>query len=309
MIRRWLSYLAVWLGCLILFLVYRQWASVAIFAAVSMLPPVSLLLSRRAIRSGSARLDVPATLTRGEGAAFRVTMDCSGPMPEWRAKVRLSHSFRGEEQKLKSGALLPTAHCGTLRLSIRGVYIYDYLGLFRFRLAHPSDLSIAVRPEPKAPEAVPELGAKTHTRWQPRRGGGFSENHDLRLYRPGDSLQQIHWKLSAKTGNLILREPLEPLHSRLLLRLDLAGSPDQLDGKLAQVLWMSQYLLDRELPHHWQVLTAAGIRQFYVHDRESMLSSLDALLSCAPAAAGSVLDHPSNAAWWYYIGGDGDEKV
>lgn len=307
--KRWLSYLAVWLGCLVFFLVYRYWAGVMVFAAVSMLPPVSLLLSRQAVRSSKAVFSLPQALTRGEDARFQIQIDCKGPKPEWRAKVRLRHSFSGETKRLKNGAPLPTGHCGILHLTVRGIYLYDYLGLFRFRLAHPKQVRIPVRPEPIAPKEVPELGAKTHTRWQPRRGGGFSENHDLRLYRPGDNLQQIHWKLSAKTGNLILREPLEPLHSRLLLRLDLSGSAQVLDRKLSNLLWMSRYLLGKQLPHHWQVWTAAGIRHYFITDETTLLSSLDALLDCAPAAEGSVLDRASNAAWWYYIGGDDDEKI
>lgn len=309
MLKRWLSYLAIWLVCLVLFLAYRQWAGVVIFTAVSLLPPVSLMLSRRAVRSSKTVISLPQALTRGEQMPLMICMDCSGAKPEWKAKLFLRHSYTGQQKKIKSGQPLPAEHCGMLRLTVRGIYIYDYLGLFRFRLSHPEQLELPVRPEPLAPKQIPELGAQTQTRWKPRRGGGFSENHDLRLYRPGDSLQQIHWKLSAKTGNLILREPLEPLHSRLLLRLDLRGTPEELDRKMAQLLWMSRHLLSKKLPHHWQALTAGGIRRFYVSDEKSLLASLDALLGCEPASEGSVLDQVSNAAWWYYIGGDDDEEV
>ena len=73
--------------------------------------------------------------------------------------------------------------------------------------------------------------------------------------------------------------------------------------------WNQVYLLGKQLPHHWQVWTAAGIRHYFITDETTLLSSLDALLDCAPAAEGSVLDRASNAAWWYYIGGDDDEKI
>lgn len=307
MARRWLSFLAVWLCCLIFFYAYRQWASVLLFGSISLLPAVALFLSRRAIRSSKLRQDLPAAVNRGEEAGFDVGLCCDGPQPDWRIRAALRHTVTGQKKRLRPGAPLPTAHCGALEISIRGLYIFDILGLFPFRVTRPQRICLPIRPLPIAPDTLPELGNNTAVRWQPRRGGGFSENHDLRLYRPGDNLRQIHWKLSAKTGNLILREPLEPLRSRLLLRLDYSGTPEQIDHKLGVLLWMSRYLLQRNLPHHWQVMTAQGVKTFSCEDEYTLLSSLDELLQCKPATHGSVLDTQSNAAWWYYIGGDAYE--
>lgn len=308
MFKRWIGYLAVWLSCLILFLLHREWSSCIIFAAVTGLPPISLLLMRRTIRSTQPQVRFPKALTLGDTATADVTITCRGPKPCWQARITLQHSFTGEIQKLKPGDPLPTQHCGSLLLSVGGIYILDPLGLFRFRLAQPQQLCIPIRPQAEAPENLPELGDKVSTVWRPRRGGGFSENHDLRLYRPGDSLQQIHWKLSAKTGSLILREPMEALHSRLLLRLDIKGTPEELDRKLSQLLWLSRYLLGKRLPHHWQILSASGLESFSITDEESLTQALDTLLRRFPAMEGSVLQQPSHAAWWYYIGGDSHEE-
>ena len=308
MVKRWIGFLAVWLGCLILFLLHRQWSACMIFAAMTAMPPASLLLMRQAIRSAQLQHHFPNAMTRGDRAFADVQILCRGPKPNWQANIDLQHSFTGEKQKLKPGDPLPAQHCGCLHISISGIYILDPMGLFRFRLAAPQQLRIPIRPLPEAPESVPELGNKVAITWRPRRGGGFSENHDLRLYRPGDSLQQIHWKLSAKTGSLILREPMEPLHSRLLLRLDVKGTPDELDRKLSRLLWLSQYLLGKHLPHHWQILSASGLEAFAVTDEESMTRAMDTLLRRTPATEGSVLQHPANAAWWHYIGGDSHEE-
>jgi hypothetical protein len=164
-------------------------------------------------------------------------------------------------------------------------------------------------PIPEQPMPPPDVDSYLTQAWRPKAGGGFSENHELRLYRPGDSLQQIHWKLSAKTGNLILREPLEPLRNRLLLRLDLSGTAGQIDRKLGILLWLSRYLLSKQLPHYWQVMTEGGVQTFSCQDEYTLLTSLDRLLQCKPAISGSVLDTPANAAWWHYIGGEADETA
>ena len=309
MAKRWLSFMAVWLCCLVFFYAYRQWASVLLFGGVTTLPVVALILSRQVIRSCKLRLDLPAAVNRGEQANFDVGITCEGPRPDWRIRAKMRHSVTGQKKRLRPGAPLPADHCGTWEITLRGLYIFDIMGLFPFRATRPQQISLPIRPQPIAPDAMPELGNHTAVRWQPRRGGGFSENHDLRLYRPGDNPQQIHWKLSAKTGNLILREPLEAVRNRLLLRLDYSGTPKQIDYKLGVLLWMSRYLLSKNLPHHWQVMTGTGIRTFYCEDEYTLLKSLDALLQSQVSTGGSVLDTQANAAWWHYIGGDANETA
>lgn len=309
MIKRWLTYLAVWGLCLILFLTQRQWTCHILFISVCALPPLSLLLMYPTIRSACADVQIPKDLSRGANASLSITVTCRGPKPKWQANMTLQHSFSGRKLRIKPNTSLPVEHCGLLRIHIRGIYLYDYLGLFRFRLTHPDMVEIPVHPEPVPPKSIPELNNRISIRWIPRRGGGYSENHDLRLYRPGDSLHQIHWKLSAKTGKLILREPLEQLCSQLLLRLDLKAPLDELDSKLGQLLLLSQYLLDKQLPHYWQVLTGEGIRSYSITDEESLSKAMDQLLGCSLAKEGSVLDTSSNAAWWHYIGGDSSENT
>jgi len=48
---------------------------------------------------------------------------------------------------------------------------------------------------------------------------------EVREYRPGDRLRSIHWKLSAKEGELMVREETPLFGCPILLFLDLAGMP------------------------------------------------------------------------------------
>ena len=276
---------------------------------VTALPILSLTLISPSIRSSKAEILIPPHVTKGEDVCPTITVTCGGPNPLWQAKMEAKHSFFSKKRRIKPDIPLATDHCGQLVIHMGGVYLYDHLGLFRFRIAAARDYPVAIRPTASLPDSLPDLGNHTGISWQARRGGGYSENHDLRLYRPGDSLQQIHWKLSAKTGNLILREPLEPIHSRVLLRLDLNGTAEQLDEKLGQLLGLSQLLLSKDTPHHWQAMTDAGLQEFHIQDAESLFACLDELLGCGIAASGSVLDTPAMAAWWYYIGGDSHDEA
>ena len=64
-------------------------------------------------------------------------------------------------------------------------------------------------------------------RLQAKKGGGFSEFHENREYRPGDSVRDIHWKLSGKTDKLIVRQAMEPVQRRLVLAVETCGSTSE----------------------------------------------------------------------------------
>lgn len=69
-----------------------------------------------------------------------------------------------------------------------------------------------------------------------RRGEDFSETQSIRPYVPGDPVRQIHWKLSAKTGQTLLREIGLPQTGGILLALEVdgAGTPDAAEASLCR---------------------------------------------------------------------------
>ena len=60
---------------------------------------------------------------------------------------------------------------------------------------------------------------------------GFSEEHELRPYREGDAINLIHWKLSSKYDEPIVREPQELVRKDIVLSVDL---PDDFDNEVAE---------------------------------------------------------------------------
>lgn len=56
------------------------------------------------------------------------------------------------------------------------------------------------------------------------KGRDRSEVFDVRDYREGDSLKSIHWKLSARLGDIIVKEPARPADYDMALFYDLASS-------------------------------------------------------------------------------------
>ena len=99
------------------------------------------------------------------------------------------------------------------------------MGLFRFRCADFPESRTVLYP----PEAQMELilsretvgAAQTEGLMQNRRSSDPSEIFDIRDYVPGDDIRTVHWKLSAKTGSLIVRQASDPSHYDAALLPDL----------------------------------------------------------------------------------------
>lgn len=300
-------YLAVLLGCLVFYIFYRQWLAWMVLLLVLMVPLLSAAVSLPAMLSTQVGIRTPKSALLAEPAEAEMMVRCAMPGPLFRGKLLIQRPMTGEQWRVESPAQLPVEHCGGLRLRVISGYVYDYLGLVRLRLRREGIRSLVVRPRPVAPEISPDLSRYLARGWRPKIGGGFAENHELRLYRPGDNLRQIHWKLTAKTGKLILRESMEPERGRAILTVDLSGSPEELDRKLGRLLWMSKFLLEAEVPHEIYALTGNGVAGYRVQDETTMYRALDSLMWEPCAASGSIQDRKIPASWAYHVGGEPGE--
>lgn len=306
MLLRRIIYLAALVACVIFYAAYQQWFSFFLLVAMLGLPLFSLLLSLFPMLTARAVLNTPKSTTIG--TMQYLDEDCVGllPPPPWQCKVVVERPLTQESWVKEDGDALPTEHCGALNCTIEKAWVCDYLGLFRLPLQKSSPRRILVRPRP-IPMELYTLQKFTVRAWRPKWGGGFAENHELRKYHPGDSVRQIHWKLSAKTGSYILRQPMEPIQDRLQVRMDLRGTPAELDRKLGRLLWLGDKLLDKDLQFDLHVLTGQGIQKWHIADPDTFRKVIDALLVCTPAPSSSSENRTTYSQWQYYIGGEADE--
>ena len=308
MAGRRLIYLATLVGCLAFYIFYRHWLAWFVLLLVLLLPVFSLAVSLPAMLTTQVGIQLPEAVALGDSAKAELVMKCALPRPPFRGSLLVQRPMTGEQWKFKDTARLPTDHCGGLSVQAISGWVYDYLGLFRIRIRRKETGSVVVRPKAVAPEPPPDLSRYLAQGWRPKIGGGFAENHELRLYRPGDNLGQIHWKLTAKTGKLILRESMQPERGRAMLTLDLNGSQPELDKKLGKLLWLSRMLLEAEVAHEIYALTGSGVMCCRVTDEASLIRALDSLLWEPCSKSGSIQDRRLAASWTYHIGGGTDEE-
>jgi len=128
-----------------------------------------------------------------------------------------------------------------LRLSTRFPF-----GLFakisRPILADPVLVYPAVRPL-----ATKEIPAALDAGWRERhRRGGGTGLYNLRPYRPGDDTRLVHWKTSARLGDLILKELEEEdrLRIRLTIEDPVPGTlPDKIEADLSYLASLATHAI------------------------------------------------------------------
>jgi len=122
---------------------------------------------------------------------------------------------------------ISAAHCGTVYVYIKKIKLMDLMGLF----AIPVKSSISGRitslpviyPIQASVESSPVL-TDEGTAFSPHKPGDDpSEIFALREYREGDNNNRIHWKLSSRSENFIVKELSLPVGCRILVAVDFFG--------------------------------------------------------------------------------------
>ena len=294
-------------GLAVLFQIFfRFYLSTFTLVLVALLAPLSVLLSLPAVLGARLTL-APAAgrVVRGEPASFRVGLRPWGGLPVLRPRARLAwrNCLTGEEGRsvlpLEGEVALPVpaAHCGRVTCRVELAWSCDLLGLFPLPLRAPAPAELLCVPEEVEPEVSEALlgGRSEGATLRPRPGGGPGEDYDLRDYRPGDPMRAIHWKLSSKRDELVVREVLEPQRAALVVTYDHFGPPETLDAVFARLQALSRWLLSHDRPHHiqWALPDSGLIQDWAVDSPEELAACLALALSQAgPVEGRSILDQP-----------------
>ena len=306
MTGRRILYLCILAGCTVFYFCYQGWMAWIFLVTVLVLPWFSLVLSLPAMLRFRCELTVPAFAAMGEEAHAVLRGLSKLPQPLFLGRIQVQNRITGARFRHDPRKSLDTDHCGAWTFTAEKVRICDYLGLFALPIRKIQPRTLRIRPLPVPMDNPPDLTRYIARSWRPKFGGGYAENHELRPYRPGDNLNQVHWKLSAKTGSLILREPMEPNRGLVLLTMDLNGTPAELDRKFGRLLTISRHLLAEGLGHEIRCLTGDGVAACPVSNETELIAAVDKLLAC-PAGEGTLLDADTGADWQFHVGGDPGE--
>lgn len=290
------------LGCGLWYLLSGSWLSWVLLLTLAVLPWLSLALTVPALCSFSLTPTGPDHLRAGESGTFLLLGACQMPMPPFHGRIRLQSLRTGETRLYSEEQGFVPEFCGGYQLTVCRAWVSDYLGLVLLPVFRKGRMRLLVRPQPKPIEDLPSLPPENCVNWQPSRSA-YGESYELRPYRPGDSLNRVHWKLSAKTGALTVREAQAPVKQIAAISLTLFGTDQTVDTVLGRLLWLGQLLLERGMDLELHVAADSGTLVLRAEDRAGLLRSVDALL-CLSAPETPAIPEPGQAGTRFTLGGE-----
>lgn len=237
--------------------------------------------------------------TRRERARARRAVSGSRRLPDLAPDAEMTLSIR-----------VPTAARGLLTLSDVGLWCEDPFGLVARRITTAPPAHVIVYPVPAAAAATgPPTGARPGGRERSSASGATNalsgdELSGLRPYAPGDRLTRLHWPSLARSGELVVREFLEPHAGSLALLVDLrpsAHTGDSVERTISRAAGFGLAALERGLTV--ELCTSTGERLVVTPNTagpQTMLRAL-ALLGAATAPPAVVRrwgNRPTGGAVW-----------
>ena len=207
----------------------------ALFIVFSLLYSfISVLLTRLRLRV-SMRLS-SEKLLRGEKAEMRLIAGKRGLLPVYPLEITVlcddtPFYLTTQPAYSREAALslpLPTQHVGVFSAAIADYAFSDIFGLFRWRVRPQKEkaLSFMVLPRPFEVEKLHFLNSDDGSASPNRSTEDLSSPEDVRAYRLGDPLNRIHWKLSARKRELIVRRFETPAPPDTLVLLNCSRPGD-----------------------------------------------------------------------------------
>lgn len=116
---------------------------------------------------------------------------------------------------------LDTSRVGLVSIALKEATLIDAIGTDRSKLFCAFEGSYAVYPSIPQVDAyfgrLAQTDSSNATYDQDKKGRDESEVFDLRDFRRGDAMRTVHWKLSARFEDLVVREASRPVDSRTIL--------------------------------------------------------------------------------------------
>lgn len=153
-----------------------------------------------------------------------------------------------------------TSHIGIVKAEIQSVSATDLLHFFTMTLPYTPVVEVPVFPEITPNEDLPETpsadGIDEYTE-SDAKGNISSDIREIRQYQPGDRLQRIHWKLSAKLDDLFVKEMAHTSILSLVLLPEL--TKEEIEPTVSNLLGCIKTLQDREERFEVGLFNAAAV--------------------------------------------------
>lgn len=309
MLRNKLRYLLLLAAGGLLSILYNAYYMGIIFLAIVMMP--FLLFGLLSYCFGKIRAElVTATHVVNKGEMIPISIQLNNPtiFPISCVKAFLTYQNAYSDHKFKKTVTfsldyrsrtsvicnLSSQYAGNLEITLEGIRIYDYMKLFSLKRKRKGEVRVAVLPDYyeipgddlfNNTMQLSDSDSYSHT----HKGDDPSEVFEIREYREGDRLQRVHWKLSCKQNQLMIKEFSDPLNCSILLFVNLSIPEGNrvlpfMDALLETVLSLSYTFITKGRQHYlsWYDVKAGSCQRIRVTREKDLFEAVDSLLQAQP---------------------------
>ena len=186
---------------------------------------------------------------------------------------------------------LSSEYCGQLMLRSVYINIFDPLRLFKMKTCRNVSAQVSVMPgfhdiEASLAETI-AFDEECEHYSENKPGDDPSEVFGLREYTPGDKLNRIHWKLSSKKDEFIVKDYSLPLDAPSVIFADLRCYDDSqhtlpvFDTIIETLTSLSHFLTENERIHKIVYFSAkhGGFKETEILGSESLAAAVGELIS------------------------------
>lgn len=228
------------------------------------------IISAKFLISADIEPDSDTAIKNGRiGFSLKIRNRTPLPFPNSIVTVEYSNNLMGITDKMtisipvhplcseKVSFALTSEYCGILNVSVKSVHIFDFIKLFSCCIKPKNACEITVLPEidpVSSADSFSMINAEESDIFSKHKSGDDpSEIFALKNYVQGDKPNRIHWNLSLKLDDLIVRHYSMPINSSILVILDFCGNASKsyirtLDTAAQTAFSISFYLSENGIP-------------------------------------------------------------
>ncbi len=176
------------------------------------------------------------TVQRGDDPVLTLRMRHRGMIPVAPLLLELSDPAGNREREIRlknmphrlQSLRLPihAAHVGVFSVGLHACTVEDLLGLVRKRIPlRQTSFEMVVLPRTFDVEPLKLAPGDPGSELMARATEDLNAPSDTRSYQPGDAMKKIHWKLSLRKGELMVRKFDEPILQDVLILMDCSRPP------------------------------------------------------------------------------------
>ena len=324
-----IAYLALLVAAGAFFILYLDPLSLILFLVIAALPVFLFIITLLARILTTIDVDLSnGAVEKGEEALLYFTINNRSfiSLKNLSVSVKVENLFLGESEDrdiVMSGPALTkervkygikSEHIGIIKVSVKNAVIYDYFKLFSFKIKLNKEFKISFLPEilptPINLRTNPYINTESDVFSKVKPGDDPSEIFKIRDFEGGDKLNRIHWKLTTKTGHLMVKEFSLPINTSVIIALELnankenEGYLDYLDTVIESAVCISSYLAENNVRHfiQWYDGESESIFKEDIKSKNELYTALSLILSSKPSMGPATLENlKSNSSEYSHI--------